>query len=232
MHPAAIQSLMGSIAQELQDLQSRELPYRIKLGHLLREIQDRHLWDAFTPAYLSWGHFLEVGFEAFTGLAMRTAYDAIALAESHTLAALPPEKLARIPSVAIAKHIARMDRMKIPVTPEVLAQATKRNGTVKEFTRAAGAGEGYVVKLWVADVAAGKAAQALLESFFFAANRQHATAPAICNLARALGEARLQAHAPTPDEALDFLVAAAEDELRGLTLRAAAESMPFPEVRQ
>lgn len=224
LHPHALQALMGSTAETIRNLQRQELTERIKLGHLLHEIQRRHLWDSFTPRYLSWRHLLDVGFEAFTGLHSRTAHKAMKLAASETLGAMEPEQLSQIPSVAIADHIARLDSLNVKITPEALATATKPEATVKEFKRATGASEGYVMKLWVNDVAAGQAVQALLEGFFFPANRAHVTAEGACNIARLLEDPRLQALAGgQPDAVLDFLRGLAEDELLNLEARQRAE---------
>lgn len=209
MPPFQIQALMGSKAHEIRDFQSKELAARIDLGHLLHEIQDRHLWDAFVPAYHSWGHFLKTGFEVMTGFKTRTAYDAMDLAKCGTLGAMSETDLRKIPSVAVARHLALMERTGVPITPAVVAQAQDPNTKVAEFRRSNGASEGYMVKFWVADEGVGKAIQEIVSEFL-----HRAGVDALCNFADFLGNARLLAHAEgVPDNVLDFLVSSAQAEL-------------------
>lgn len=209
MPPFQIQALMGSKAHEIRDFQSKELAARIDLGHLLHEIQDRHLWDAFAPAYHSWGNFLDTGFEVMTGFKTKTAYDAMDLAKCKALGTMPEVDLKKIPSVAVARHLARMERTGVPITPEVIAQAQDPNTKVAEFRRANGASEGYMVKFWVADEGVGKAIQEIVSGFLY-----RASADALCNFADLLKDVRLLAHAEgVPDNVLDFLVASAQAEL-------------------
>jgi len=134
----------------------------MKLGELLLHVQDHRLYDRMRGGFASWTEFLEQGFPGITGLQVRSAYDAIKLAESPTLQSIPDQEKDEIKSVANARTIARLERDHVEITPEVLSAAKKLPNA--EFRRAVGVSQGGMVSVWVQDAELAAPLQRVLES--------------------------------------------------------------------
>jgi hypothetical protein len=162
------ETMIQKLCAEMDRIEAREVQVRMVLGHVLLEIQTRELWKQIhgEGTYKTWTDFLELGFPKISGgLKDRSANDAMQLARSQTLAALPEPEREKI-SLSNARTIARMERAGEKVTPEVVRQA--QDMPHSQFRRATGAAEGFTVKLWVPDAGAGQALQAMLEVLRFA----------------------------------------------------------------
>lgn len=200
----SIEQDLQTLGKEIQDLDSRAITTRIRLGQKLIEVREKHLWDGFDAPYSTWSDFLETGFWRLTGLQKRSGEDAIELAESPTLKAMG-EKVAQIPTLSIARHIGRMDRLVAagqgePPSPALLELAIQPDTTTTEFRRQAGCTEGGMVKLWLESAETAKALQVLVLAL------QTGTPSALANFASFLEDPRMCAHAPTVDDRLDFIV--------------------------
>ena len=155
------QRLIKTLSAELEFLQRRELRYRVLLGRLLLLIQDREHYREFHGGYKTWTEFLSVGFRKLTGLELRTAYDAIELARSNTVATLAEQGNQKSIRISNARHIVRLEKAKQPITEEIMQKAQRL--PTREFQRQTGASKGYLVRLWVKDEEVGREIQRIAE---------------------------------------------------------------------
>jgi len=194
--------------REVAALVRKDLPNRLALGHLLITIRDKRLYELMLPPFQTWLEWLERdgGFESLTGLHHRTAHDAIYLAESKTLSALPSEEVEKFASVSNARHIAKMERNGQPVNGDQVKQAQTLK--TKDFRRATGqSANGYQVKAWVEDPVAGAHLQAIVDIL------KRCTADALEQFRNRLAAIDV-AGAPSPDNKLDWIMAAIDEGLR------------------
>ena len=114
----------------------------MKLGQLLLHIQDYHFYDRMRGGFASWTDLLEKGFPAITGLQLRSAYDAMNLAQSPTLRSRPDREKDQINSVANARTIISLERGHVGITPETISAAKKLPNA--EFRRSVGVSRGRI----------------------------------------------------------------------------------------
>jgi len=134
------------------------------MGHALLEIQRDELYKGEHLGFRTWQDFLQrdEGFPRLTGLRWRTAYYAIGLAQSATLAAMTPKQRAAVAGRRNVGDIVRMEAAGA-LTPAIIEQAQTQDR--KEFREAHGVSKGVLVTKWLADVTAGKALQKIVDMF-------------------------------------------------------------------
>lgn len=153
------------ILEELGDREAQvaalQTNLRFALGMLLLTIQDTRMFESHhLGGFKDWTAFLEKGFPELTNLRSSTAAEAMRLAKSKTLRALPPDERGKIP-LTNAKQLVRLENgAPEAVTPEVVTKAQQERP--RDFSRAIGAAQGVEVKVWVKDPAAAVAIERIM----------------------------------------------------------------------
>lgn len=83
---------------------------RVMLGRQLLKVQELQLWTHYGLSCRTWSQFLDAGFPKLSGLSRETAYTAMQLVKSPTIAEMPPMELRRIPHLSNAIELARLEK--------------------------------------------------------------------------------------------------------------------------